>query len=66
MSTGTQCVAVDPARVGGDAAPTQLGTLAGTTAEHPFTPIVWLSGQPQCRACFGWSDDVRHGQVRHG
>lgn len=46
--------------------PPRLGALAGTIVEHPFAPIPWLSGTPQCWQCFGWSDDYRHGQVRHG
>lgn len=69
MSTGTVSVAVDPTRVGGDAPPTPLpplGYLAGIDDEHPFLPITATLGDPQCRHCFGWSDDYRHGQVRHG
>lgn len=66
MSTGTLSVAVDPARVGGDAAPAPLGTLAGTDQEHPFLPIDATRAAPQCRHCFGWSNDYRHGRVRHG
>lgn len=71
MSTGTQCVVVDPARVGGDAAPDTipprpLGWLAGTTVEHPFTPATWMPAAPLCQHCYGWCDDYRHGQARNG
>lgn len=46
--------------------PGRLGHLAGTTVLHPFTPIRWMSGAPQCLECWGWRDDPRHGRVRHG
>ncbi|MEV4197044.1 hypothetical protein [Micromonospora globbae] len=40
--------------------PPTLGRLAGTTLPHTFDPIAETLGLPQCRHCFGWSDDVRH------
>lgn len=46
--------------------PSRLGHLAGTVVVHPFAPLRWMTGEPQCLECWGWSDDYRHGPVRHG
>ncbi|MEU4781056.1 hypothetical protein [Micromonospora sp. NPDC023633] len=40
--------------------PPKLGALAGTDVGHEFAPTAPTMGLPQCRWCFGWSDDVRH------
>lgn len=36
-----------------------LGALAATTQPHPFVPDG--NTGTSCLACFGWSNDVRHG-----
>lgn len=46
--------------------PAALGHLAGTRVVHPFAPLPWMAGAPQCGMCWGWRDDYRHGRVRHG